>query len=135
LTGTLVYKRWRQMLRRCEDPNTPGWKHYGGRGITVCEEWRNDFPAFLAHVGPLPSEEHTLDRIDPNGNYEPGNVRWLTALEQNNNRTNNRWIKIRGERFTLAELIRDLSEATGASEWQVRNALEKIMPKRGEVVA
>jgi hypothetical protein len=133
LTGTRAYRCWQQIIRRCYDPTNPSFKWYGARGITICDEWRHDFPAFLAHIGVPPSDEHTVDRIDTTKNYEPGNVRWVTMLEQSNNRTNNRWIIIRGERFTLAELIRELCAATGASEWQVRTALERIMPKREDI--
>lgn len=73
------------MIRRCTKPGYTGWRLYGGRGITICQRWRDDFAAFLADVGERPSREHSLDRIDPNGNYEPGNVRWATATEQRRN--------------------------------------------------
>lgn len=62
------------------------YEHYGGRGITVCERWRESYPAFLADVGRKPSPQHSLDRIDNDGHYEPGNVRWATAKQQANNR-------------------------------------------------
>lgn len=76
---------WHMMLTRCYDPRHNGFKYYGARGITVCDQWRADFWTFVRDVGERP-EGHTLDRIDPDGNYEPGNVRWATADEQRANR-------------------------------------------------
>jgi hypothetical protein len=83
---TVEWKAWDSMKDRCRNPNNKRWKDYGGRGIAVCHEWRDSYPAFLAHVGRRPSPAHSLDRIDNDGNYEPGNVRWATLEEQNRNR-------------------------------------------------
>jgi hypothetical protein len=71
---------WRAMLDRCENPSNRGYRRYGGRGIAVCQEWHGDdgYHAFYAEVGPRPSSEHSIDRIDNNKGYEPGNVRWTT---------------------------------------------------------
>lgn len=79
------YTIWLNMRRRCTDPNVKGYKYYGGRGITVCERW-NTFENFLADMGRRPSWELTLDRINVNGNYEPGNCRWATWKQQANNK-------------------------------------------------
>lgn len=79
---------WRSARHRCSNPNAQSWKNYGGRGIRMCERWANDFAAFLADVGPRPSPRHSIDRVDVNGNYEPGNVRWATRAEQTQNRRN-----------------------------------------------
>jgi len=69
------------MIQRCTNPKVWSWKHYGGRGITVCDPWRHSFENFLADMGERP-EGLTLDRINNDGNYEPGNCRWATPSEQ-----------------------------------------------------
>lgn len=86
---TITYKTWANMIQRCTNPNTTHYKDYGGRGIKVCEEWKNDFQSFSAYVSSMPhfgEEGRSLDRINNDGNYEPGNVRWATKSEQNKNR-------------------------------------------------
>jgi hypothetical protein len=80
---TRTYASWKTMLQRCDDENHVAFSYYGGRGITVCERWRS-FENFLADMGKRP-EGKTLDRIDPDGNYEPSNCRWATYKEQRAN--------------------------------------------------
>jgi hypothetical protein len=83
---TPTYSSYKSMMARCFNPRATGWKYYGGRGITVCDRWlgRGAFLVFLADMGERP-ESKTLDRIDPDGNYEPGNCRWATWPEQRAN--------------------------------------------------
>jgi len=78
------YRTWQAMANRCTNPNASQWDYYGGRGITVCERWLGSFEDFLTDMGPRP-DGTTIDRIDPNGNYEPGNCRWADYKTQRRN--------------------------------------------------
>ena len=89
MTKTRIYSVWKQMRQRCLNPNHKRFNDWGGRGITVCREWQDSFEAFYDHVSQLPNfgeSGYSLDRINNNGNYEPGNVRWATRKEQRHNR-------------------------------------------------
>jgi len=85
---TPEFKAWGSMKERCLNRRSPSFAHYGGRGITICPEWlgADGFARFLDHVGLKPSPDHSIDRINNDGNYEPGNVRWATPSEQARNR-------------------------------------------------
>lgn len=89
------------MLHRCYNPANSHYADYGGRGIRVCDAWRESFEAFLRDVGRRPSPAHTLDRVDNDGDYAPGNVRWATWVEQASNRRNNRLLTIGCETKTI----------------------------------
>lgn len=95
------YIAWENMRKRCNCITDPRYKWYGSRGISVCERW-NDFELFLSDIGPRPSPKHTIDRIDNDGNYEPGNVRWTTwAVQQNNRRPRNTVVKDRRQKVMV----------------------------------
>jgi hypothetical protein len=86
MSGTPEHAVWNAMIGRCTCPSATYFKHYGGRGITVCERWRNSFENFYVDMGPRPSSKHSIDRIDNDGNYEPNNCRWVTKSDQMKNR-------------------------------------------------
>lgn len=92
---TPIYKIWQGMHERCRGTTRSGKKYYLDKGITVCDRWKS-FENFLADMGDRPSSKHSLDRIDGNGNYEPGNCRWATDTEQNRNRSNTTMLTIGG---------------------------------------
>lgn len=96
-----TYISWVAMLSRCSDPNATKFARYGGRGIVVCERWKS-FENFLADMGERPPGT-SIDRVDLNGNYEPGNCRWATDKEQCRNRTTNKRLTLNGKTLCVAE--------------------------------
>lgn len=103
MSFTSEYRTWIRIIRRCYSPKDVGYIWYGGRGICVCDRWRADFLNFFEDMGPRPGPEYSIDRIDPDGHYEPGNCRWATRQVQDNNRTNNRRLEYYGWSLTVAE--------------------------------
>jgi hypothetical protein len=97
------------MKKRCYCKSEKEYKNYGARGIAVCEEWRDDYAAFLRDMGRRPSKAHTLDRIDVNGNYEKSNCKWATRIEQANNTRRSRFIEMQDKKLTVAQWARELS--------------------------
>lgn len=132
--NTRVYRIWTGIHTRCTNKSDPRCSIYGGRGIKVCERW-NCFENFLADMGEPPDDTYSIDRIDPNGDYEPNNCRWSTAKQQSNNRRNNHRVEYQGKTQTLAQW----SEETGISSptlsyrlrhgWSASDAL-KVFPRK-----
>lgn len=101
---SIEYTAYWNMIQRCTNRKFRQYLDYGGRGIKVHPAWLiAGFPEFLKAVGPRPSSQHTIDRIDNDGNYEPGNVRWATRVQQNRNTSKNVMLTVRGETCSLAE--------------------------------
>ena len=87
---TPEYNSWAAMVNRCTRPTAINWNIYGGRGITVCSKWRKSFKTFIKDMGRMPGEGYTIERIDTNGNYEPGNCKWLPKNLQPRSRRNSK---------------------------------------------
>jgi hypothetical protein len=101
---TSEYKSWSSMNTRCYNEKATGYEDYGGRGIQVCERWKNSFENFIADMGPKPTKNHSIDRFpDNDGNYEPTNCRWATDEQQRRNKRNNRWVEYKGEVMLAAD--------------------------------
>lgn len=109
-----LYRAWHAIRSRCDDPNNPAFKHYGARGIKLCARWRgapHGFDNFVNDMGPRPTGM-SLDRIDNNGDYEPGNCRWADPLTQQNNKTNNVRVTLHGRTLTITQWCRELNIST-----------------------
>lgn len=111
-----LYWIWHGMKKRCHSPRDPSYPNYGGRGIRVCESWRTSFLQFVADVGTRPSAAHSIERIDNDRGYEPGNVRWATVLEQSRNRRTNRILHHDGKSMCVADWATEL----GMSRWVLK---------------
>lgn len=136
LSNTPEYRVWVVMIQRCFDPKNKDYARYGGRGILVCNGWKNSFATFIADMGRRPSKLHTLDRKDNDKGYWPDNCRWATRAEQSRNLSSNHWIEWDGAKFILADLARsfglrpqDLSYRLRHG-WELRKALETPVKRR-----
>lgn len=127
---------WSAMINRTENPNYAQFKHYGGRGITVCERWRKSFVNFLEDMGDRPSPKHSLDRIDNNGHYCKENCRWATSEQQSNNRRSNVYLTVNGETKSLVEWSRiyNIPRQSVTTRlhlgWSPENALKREVKRR-----
>lgn len=140
------YGQWAAMLSRCYNPNAGKYKNYGGRGISVCQRWRagidgkTGFECFLLDMGPHPTKRHSIERVNNNGDYCPGNCRWATNKEQSRNRRNNRTVTYRGETLCMTAMAEKYGVPYFAfrdrisSGWTTESAIEtpvKPQPKVG----
>lgn len=122
LSETPEYRLWARIRQRCENPHDPVFEHYGGRGICVCEKWRDNFLVFLADIGCRPSPRHSFDRYpNTNGNYEPGNVRWATTKQQIRNRRGTKTVEYQNRIMPLAEA----AEIAGVPYWHAAQRLRR----------
>ena len=104
MSKTPEYKAWYNMKDRCFNPNHKCYSDYGGRGIKICDRWKNSFQNFFLDMGSRPTAKHSLDRIDNNADYFPKNCRWATKAEQVNNKRNNKpLITIGNETWTIVQ--------------------------------
>jgi hypothetical protein len=102
-TNSAEYQTWCKIKERCYNSNTRNYLDYGGRGIVMCEQWKNSFESFYLAMGDRPSKAHSIDRKNVDGNYEPGNCRWATDIEQARNKRNTVLIKYLGGSIALQE--------------------------------
>jgi hypothetical protein len=116
MRDTPEYKAWSEAKQRCHNPNNDKYEWYGARGISVCDEWRDDFMAFYNHIGPKPSRRHQIDRINNDKNYEPGNVQWVTGKSNIMNRRNTVYCVYLGERMLL-ERYAEIAGIPYATAW------------------
>ena len=118
-----LYGIWSSMVTRCYNPNRKQYDNYGGRGIRVCDRWlgENGFENFVHDMGERPSPEHSIDRIDVNGNYEPSNCRWATIKEQSRNKRTTKYVYLNGDEIPLAELC----EILGLNYYSVNAKLSR----------
>lgn len=103
MSGSITHKRWKSMLSRCFTVNSKSYPRYGGRGITVCAQWKDSFEIFLRDMGECPDDGLTLERKETDGNYEPSNCKWATRKEQNRNTSRNRLLEYHGEKRCVSE--------------------------------
>ena len=134
-SGTPEYICWVNIKGRCCNPNHPSYPDYGGRGITLCKEWENDFGKFFEEVGHRPSEYHSIERVDNNKGYEPGNIRWALLDEQSLNKRWTIWVEYNGENWKLTDLCRKLGKdpvlvrGRYKQGWTLENALNGFIKK------
>lgn len=122
-----LYRVWTSMWSRCRTPSDTNYRFYGARGITVCERW-SSFKVWLSDMGPRPPgtmksgrAAYSIDRIDSNGNYEPGNCRWTTKAEQALNMRSNRWLTA----FGITAPASEWSRIVGMNQWTLLNRIRK----------
>ncbi len=121
LSRASEYSIWRKMIDRCRNSDAKEYPNYGGRGIKVHPDWVRAFDPFIEHIGLRPSRKHTLDRINNDGNYEPGNVRWATRADQARNKRTNRWIEFAGRRMVLEDWAKQVGICPNSMAKRLRN--------------
>lgn len=118
MSSSREFQTWARMKGRCYNRRNPDYPDYGGRGIRVCDRWLESFEAFYADMGPRPAG-HSIDRKNSNGNYEPDNCHWTTAVPQASNRRSNQTIAFRGETHTVQEWSRRTGLKAASIYWRL----------------
>lgn len=129
------YASWASMKTRCYNKNSNSYKYYGAKGITVCDRWLHSFENFMADMGPKPGPSYSIDRIDGSGNYEPGNCRWATKLEQQNNTIFNNMIEFGGKVQSISQWARGIEITPASLRARLKHhpleiALQKKLPAK-----
>lgn len=133
---TSEYRTWQKMKARCCNKNDAAYKHYGGRGIKVCERWLSSFQKFYEDMGSKPTLQHTLDRYpNNNGDYEPSNCRWATKKEQAGNTRRNHWFKTdSGKKLILTDLAKELNVTNNTIHNRINSGKSPFESGRGKIV-
>lgn len=115
------YAVWQSMKARCLNKNRKEYPRYGGRGITVCDQWRDSFQAFFDDMGARPSAEYSIERLDNDGPYAPHNCVWATIIEQANNRSNNAVVTVDGQEKSITQWAREAGMTPQGVRWRLQN--------------
>jgi hypothetical protein len=126
LSQSPEYRIYMAMIARCYNVNVPNFHRYGGRGITVCDRWLHSFENFYSDMGPKPSNDHSIDRRNNDGEYSPQNCYWATHIEQNNNKCNSRKIDFDGDKISLKELSAKTNIKVGTLASRYYKGVENI---------
>ena len=122
-----AYRIWGSMKARCNRKSHVAYKNYGGRGIRICSAWERSFDNFIDDMGMPPTDKHTIDRIDSNGNYEPSNCRWTTMKVQQRNRRNTLYVLYSGCKMRLTEYAENNNMTYSAAYMRlIRNKLTGV---------
>lgn len=130
LSNSAEYSIWNAMIQRCYNCNTNSFNNYIARDIIVCDRWRHSFENFYADMGPRPSDQHSIDRMNNDGNYEPSNCRWATRTEQNNNTRSNVFYYYKDKEYTVLQLAVEFNiklstlKARLNRGWSITDAIE-----------
>lgn len=127
MAGTSIYTIWSSMKSRCHHIKSDSYGNYGGRGIIVCERWRNSFENFFQDMGHRPNDKYSLERINNDGNYEPENCKWATRQEQELNKRNSIRVDYNGKIISLPQLAKNIGMPLGKLYKQRKKQLNGII--------
>jgi hypothetical protein len=135
-SGSVEFKTWLKSKERCYNENAKSYKDYGGRGIIMSDEWLNSYETFLKDMGRRPTNKHSIERLNVNGNYEKSNCIWADKIQQANNTRTNRFIEYSGDRYTISQWARifntkpmDFRGRLERSDWSIEKMIVKFYPQ------